>query len=326
MLPGQVKAKVCFDKVRSKPRNVALLVGAGCSKSAGIPLASEITKEFSQLASERSPGINPDDYNAVVGELDPEERLTLFRGYADNARVNLAHLCIADLMRHSVVDRILTTNFDPLLIRACALADVFPAVYDCTAITKLTRVFGLEIPGIYYLHGQTYGLPMLNTDPEFKEYAAVTEEVVYRNIQLRTLIVAGYSGMYDRVIQQLQTIETLSSVFWVPYSERDATRALKAFAGKPHRKVLQCYDADEFFYDLLRELQKDPPVIAANSSSFAEQVKGRTYVPEWFPKTKAEREAAAEGRAPQIFTAVTPDNLNLLIEQHEAGIDGEQGV
>ena len=51
--------------------------------------------------------------------------------YVDSAKINWAHICIALLFQAGYVDRVLTTNFDPLVNRACALLGQFPAVYDC---------------------------------------------------------------------------------------------------------------------------------------------------------------------------------------------------
>src|ERR1039458_7470156 len=52
-------------------------------------------------------------------------------------KINWAHLALAQLIDGGYIDRVLTTNFDPLVSRACALVNSFPAVYDFAA----SRVF-----------------------------------------------------------------------------------------------------------------------------------------------------------------------------------------
>src|SRR5947209_18030980 len=78
----QVGAEVCFEQVRNRPRSVALLIGAGCSLSAGIPLASGFVDEVRRLYRHRCsrlPDAEANRFNAVVGQLAPDEWLDLFR-------------------------------------------------------------------------------------------------------------------------------------------------------------------------------------------------------------------------------------------------------
>lgn len=71
----------------------------------------------------------------------------------DEAKVNWAHLAIAQLMKHGFVDRVLTTNFDLLVVRACAMVGHYPALYDFATSQALKPA---DIPGnaVFYLHGQ----------------------------------------------------------------------------------------------------------------------------------------------------------------------------
>ena len=58
----------------------------------------------------------------------------------DAAKINWGHVAIAQLMASGYVDRVLTTNFDPLVVRACALSGIYPAVYDFAASHVLLPV------------------------------------------------------------------------------------------------------------------------------------------------------------------------------------------
>ena len=68
-----------------------------------------------------------------MSELLLSERRDLIAEYVDKAKINWAHLCIALLVQAGFVDRVLTTNFDLLVVRACALLNEFPAIYDFAA-------------------------------------------------------------------------------------------------------------------------------------------------------------------------------------------------
>lgn len=120
-------------KAQDLGKKCTLLIGAGCSVKAGIPTAEGfvriIEREFPQ-AYKRAEEKN---YSKCMAELSPGERRDLIARYVDSAKINWAHIAVAQLMKHGFIDRVLTTNFDPLLVRACALVGVFPAVYDFAA-------------------------------------------------------------------------------------------------------------------------------------------------------------------------------------------------
>ena len=120
-------------RAKDRDKGCTLLIGAGCSVKAGIPTATEFVeimrKEYPR-AYERA---TKKTYPYVMAELLLAERHDLISQYIDNARLNWAHLAIAQLLKHGFVDRVLTVNFDPLVMRACALVGVFPAVYDFAA-------------------------------------------------------------------------------------------------------------------------------------------------------------------------------------------------
>ena len=65
-------------------------------------------------------------------------RRRLIEEKVDDARINWAHIAIAQLMKAGYVDRVLTTNFDPLIVRACALVGKSPVVYDF-AVSQLLK-------------------------------------------------------------------------------------------------------------------------------------------------------------------------------------------
>jgi hypothetical protein len=87
-----------------------------------------------------------------MAALSPDERHEIIARYVDCAKVNWAHICIAQLVKEGYVDRILTTNFDPLVIRAAALLGPLPAVYDLAS--SRFDAERIHSPALVYLHGQ----------------------------------------------------------------------------------------------------------------------------------------------------------------------------
>ena len=147
-------------KVRE--RGISVLVGAGCSVTAGIPIAADIVAQIEKRYPVKYARAEEKTYPKCMAELGSDERRGLIAEYVDKARINWAHVAIATLVKGGYIDRVLTTNFDPLVVRACALLNEFPAVYDF-AVSSLFK--GADIPGnaIFYLNGQRTGFVHIHT-------------------------------------------------------------------------------------------------------------------------------------------------------------------
>src|SRR5665648_321714 len=145
-----------LENARNNGKKCTLLIGAGCSVKANIPLASgfvELIKNEYPSAYERA---EEKTYPEVMSQLPFGHRRDLIARYIDNAKINWAHICIAVLIHEGYVDRVLTTNFDPLVVRACALLNEFPAVYDFAA-SQLFKSADVADKAVFHLHGQRGG-------------------------------------------------------------------------------------------------------------------------------------------------------------------------
>ena len=105
---------------KRRGKKCVLLLGAGCSVTAGVPSAGEfveiIRKEWTAAynrAVKHSASGSP-TYPLCIAELSDAERRDLIASYVDSAKINWAHLAVAQLMKMGFVDRVFTTNFDPL--------------------------------------------------------------------------------------------------------------------------------------------------------------------------------------------------------------------
>src|ERR1700674_2485407 len=103
-----------LKNAKARGKGCTLLIGAGCSVKAGIPIAAG----FVQIIQERYPRAyqrsGSKTYPSCMSELLLSERRDLIAEYVDRAKINWAHLCIALLVQAGFVDRVLTTNFDLL--------------------------------------------------------------------------------------------------------------------------------------------------------------------------------------------------------------------
>ena len=246
-------------------RGCTLLIGAGCSKTAKIPLAGEIVDHIRnsglydrvyQLALQRAKSLRPDavvpTYGQCMEEMDRGDQRDLLRSYIKNARLNWAHAGIASLVKHGYVDRILTTNFDPLIARACAVFNEIPAVYDLT-MSVMRRFDDLPDKAIFHLHGQQNGFSLLNSPSELADHKKNIKPLIERVRETRTWIVCGYSGLNDPLFELIEDCARYEhGLYWIgrePTPAAHLSSLLGQDAGKGGHYVP--FDgADEFFVRL----------------------------------------------------------------------------
>ena len=249
-----------LKKAKDRSKACTLLVGAGCSVKAGIPLATEFVDIIRREYPHKYSRVNEKTYPHCMAELSMGERRDLISKYIDNAKINWAHIGIAQLIKHGFVDRVLTVNFDPLVQRACALVGVFPAVYDFAASQYFNPSF-ISDQSIFHLHGQRTGFVVLNTIEEVEKLSRHLEPVFADSLRGRVCIVVGYSGESDPVFAHLAKITRFdNNLYWVCYEDSEPPQHVrdKLLSGKDAFKV-NGFDADDFFVTLAQRLDCFPP-------------------------------------------------------------------
>lgn len=252
---------------KGRGRNCTLLIGAGCSVKAGIPTApgfvEVIREEYPQAynrARRRLADREP-TYPACMAELGPTERRDLIARYVDNAKINWAHIGIAQLMKYGYVDRVLTTNFDLLVVRACALINHFPASYDFAA-SQLFSPADIPDQAVVYLHGQRAGFVLMNTEKECKRHSQLLEPVFQDAGRGRTWVVVGYSGDSDPVFDHLANVPQYgNNLYWLAHLDAEPSQHVqdRLLVGDKYAFYVNGYDADDFFITLAQELDCFPP-------------------------------------------------------------------
>jgi Tfp pilus assembly protein PilF len=262
--------KETLQNARARKRGCSLLIGAGCSVKAGIPAAGgfvDIIKDRYRLAYQRAA---EKTYPKCMAELLLSERRDLIGSYVDAARLNWAHLCIALLIQEGYVDRVLTTNFDLLVVRACAMLGVFPAIYDFASSQLLKTA---DIPGqaVFYLHGQRTGFVLMNTVEDMDKHAKLLGPVFEDAGSGRVWIVVGYSGENDPVFDHLARVPRFDNgLFWVGYGDREPAGHVREQLLLPDKDAFYTkgFDADSFFVSLTRALGVFPPDLVARPFTY----------------------------------------------------------
>ena len=174
-----------------------LLVGAGISVSAGIPPAQKLMKiaieNFSNYFTEEERHLAQEDlnklqYNDIMTKLSNVKRKELFKWFIEGntekgiekSKLNFAHIAIAELLKQGYFSRILTVNFDPLLIHACYMVGMYPlpAIYDLGSVDRVNPEL-FNDPCIIYLNGQHVGQVQRNTTNQLTQHDPILQKVVH---------------------------------------------------------------------------------------------------------------------------------------------------
>ena len=268
----QTDIELLADEIRHAKDNrpFSLLTGAGCSQSAGIPLAAALVKQLNNEDAFKHhlrslSEVQRKDYGQCMRKLPKNCRKDLLQPYLDAAKVNWAHIAIASMIRAGYIQRVLTFNFDNVLSRACGLCGKYPAIYDfVTGVSASTD--HLSNPCIIHLHGQGTGLAMLNSDDETQKHAERIVPLLRDTFNHSPLLTIGYSGKSDKVFDKIvEQFDGREKLHWCGYEEQ-AESHIKQLLGK-HPDLSKYYgeaDADLFLIQLAQELDCFPPPVFSN--------------------------------------------------------------
>jgi len=216
-------------------------LGAGASASAGIPTAWDMIWEFKQKLyisqrrvspssvadltsaavraqlqahADSSPTIpsagDPEEYAALFEAVYPAEadRRTYLDGKFIGAKPSYGILALATLMQAQHTRMVWTTNFDPLLADACA------KVFDTTGTLTTAALDAPELaeqaigegrwPIEIKLHGDFRSRRLKNTSDELRHQDARLRGCLVDSCQRFGLVVAGYSGRDNSIMDALE--------------------------------------------------------------------------------------------------------------------------
>ncbi|MBD0405459.1 SIR2 family protein, partial [Flammeovirga sp. EKP202] len=252
-------------KKAGQPQPIFFL-GAGVSKTGGIPLANEIIKDILEKYKD-SPFIKKlkdedKNYVQLMNCLQAYERNELLKGYIDNAKINVTHIYLAQLLHSSYVDYILSVNFDNLMLRALSLYNEFPATYDMAILKDLTTST-IKEKSVVYLHGKHDGLWLLNTEDEMAKVGDILPRIFDSIKNKRPWVVIGYSAS-DPVFEHIKNLGRFDhDLYWVGYKDSEPNANVKSFLNTKNTNAyfIKGYDSDSFMLKLNEELGLDQPII-----------------------------------------------------------------
>lgn len=247
------------------------LIGAGCSKSAGIPLAGELIQQIKTNfphAYNRVPATENNDYNKVMSQLSTGQRTQLLNSYIDTAKINWGHLALAQLFKKNKINRILTVNFDPLIVRACALVGCFPAIYDLATAHEFNEN-RIAPNSIFYLNGQHTGFTTLNAEDELNNHRDRLRDIVRNTGTNRVWVIIGYSGAADPLLKILAENKNFDlGLYWIGRSEQPSQIVREQLLECKNKDAFYVgnQDSDTFLTELAQKLDCFPPQLLENPS------------------------------------------------------------
>lgn len=251
---------------KDRGRAAHFLVGAGCSISAGIPGANTFVKKIHDDYPEHCKDLKSDDhhsYGACMALLSINERRDLIKPYLENAKINWGNVALAQLIADGFISHVLTVNFDLVLENACGLLGLQPAVYDF-GVAPASDAAMVVSPAIIHLHGQSYGLILLNTEEETKKHRDKLRPILTDTLHNAPLVVVGYSGSADGVFQTLlNDFEGRETLYWIAHDD-EPTEQIRPLIQKDHVRFLGGSDFDRFMIDLVQALNCWPPKLFSN--------------------------------------------------------------
>ena len=196
--------EVLADGLRTGPRPVAVLAGAGVSQTAGIATGEDLLR---LPAAERGedPGADPvgwyidafgrfPSYFAILQGPDGD-RLSLPRNLFEGTEPTPAHRALATMAAQGLLGPFLTTNVDRLLEQALAQAGLTPRVAHDLA--GMARDPDPADPIVVKLHGDYLDLRIRHTPRGLHTYHPIIDALLDRVLRGFDLLVCGWSASWD---------------------------------------------------------------------------------------------------------------------------------
>jgi hypothetical protein len=160
---------------------------------------------------------DPSEYSRAFEALypTPEDRRLFIRNQVSKGSPSLGHKVLGSLLAARKTPCVFTTNFDSLIESASTIASqLLPASERGTptlaAIDNAARAETClresEWPLIVKLHGDYQSVELKNTDRELEQQDAQLRLVLTQSLQRFGMVVVGYSGRDDSVMQALNVV------------------------------------------------------------------------------------------------------------------------
>ena len=272
-----------------------LFLGAGCSVAAGIPSGSaliwefkrkiycdyhKINKEkFSDLESQGNRSVIQNFFEQQKGvpALNSSEEYSFYfekcythsmdRKFFIQSKVNgkkptLGHKCLGELINSEKIKGVWTANFDELIENGLKSVNVSKSIVVISPDNshQINQIDNQDYPKIIKLHGDYRYDKLQNTTEELQKLDEKLRKHFYRNNKNRGLIVIGYEGNDNSIMEVLEESLGYDNPFpfgllWCILKGKKPNERVIQIVKKANDKnnvsdFLEINSFDEFLYDL----------------------------------------------------------------------------
>ena len=268
---------------RNSPLSVFL--GAGASVSSGLPSAQMCIWEWKrsifltnnpgledQFTELSLPGIRrriqqwldgqgryptdgrSDEYGFFIQECFPivEDRRIYFQEKVRSARPHVGYQLLCQLSENGHIRSVWSTNFDGLAARAAASFSVTPLEVGIDSQQRLARQPEHGELLCVSLHGDYRYDELKNTDEELQSQEAALRAALIDETRTMALVVAGYSGRDQSVMEALHAGYAQSgkgNLFWCGFGDGDIPENVAALIGHARKCGRQAYYVPTLGFD-----------------------------------------------------------------------------
>lgn len=226
----------------SRLSDISFLLGAGCSISSGCMAAGKLVTEFKKrmycakygLKLNDSTLLNDEKFIEIVNKEYPYNMKNPYSYYFESCFPNAldrakfikdcflsispsyGYLCFANYLIRNKIGIVLTTNFDNLIEKSIRkLNENYDITFQTDSLTPLQE----SALNIIKLHGDYNYDYIRNTETELKFLSDTINNSVIK-AKYKTLIVLGYSGMDDSVMNSLHALSVQGvEIIWCSIDE-----------------------------------------------------------------------------------------------------------
>lgn len=328
----------------SEQQRFIFFLGAGASQSSGIPVASRMINEFQRKLREiwedegrpnsdfdtwvqSKPGWdnNQSDYAKYFEAYEPTEngRVRYINKWMAAASPRWGYFCLAQLLAQSYVSTIVTSNFDDLIYDSCTQNSVRrPRVYSTSSPSAMIE-HDHDRSTIIKLHGDYLYADIRNTADDMQKLDQRLMDSVSTLFQQHEIIVVGYSGTDDRIMNELfKKVPLTNAVYWCTYKNNPVPNKVKEIVEDGHLGhwfKVRTEGFDEFMDELINQLDFSLPGILQPIQDQIDAIPGRIegsqsrhvekYFSEAIQQIRKEEEELA--RAHGMLIPPTPYRLRL---------------
>jgi hypothetical protein len=218
-----------------------LLLGAGASISSGIPSGSDLVwhfkreilsssgkingKKFQDLKVEANKKVIQSYFNEedakVVNQYsyyfekcypDPLVRQEFLTSLVRDKKPSIGFMCLSAMIEQQKINTVWKTNFDDLIEKAITGLNYKSCQIVSPDNASTVQHFKTDIPTVVKLHGDFRYDPLQNTDEELQKLEESLHQYFLDASAIRGLLVVGYSGSDESVIQTLEkALENLNA-------------------------------------------------------------------------------------------------------------------